>query len=242
MDIGVTHVAQTLQRFGLERAPAQVPALLLGAVNATPMEVAQLYSGLANGGYRTPLRAVRAVISSTGQPLKAFPLELTPIAQPDVVFEVDQMMQQVIERGTGRAARAVLPADLVVVGKSGSTQDLRDSWFAGFSGSHLEVVWVGYDDNHPTGFTGAAAALSVWSRVLAGLGTTSWSAATPESLTAVSIDYLTGLQLEAGCKDSDAIRIAVPVSTQLTKKPGCVGAAAPGLAERLGERLRAIIH
>jgi penicillin-binding protein 1B len=242
MDIGVTRVAQTLQRFGLERAPAQVPALLLGAVNATPVEVAQLYTGLANGGYRTPLRAVRAVFSASGQPLKAFPLELTPIAQPDVVFEVDQMMQQVIERGTGRSARGVLAADLVVVGKSGSTQDLRDSWFAGFSGSHLEVVWVGYDDNHPTGFTGAAAALAVWSRVLAGLGTTSWSAATPESLTEVSIDYLTGLQLEAGCKDSDAIRMAVPISTQLAKKPGCVGATAPGFVERVGERVRAIIH
>jgi penicillin-binding protein 1B len=242
MSIGVTHVAQTLQRFGLERAPAQVPALLLGAVNATPIEVAQLYTGLANGGYRTPLRAVRAVISSAGEPLKAFALELTPIAQPDVVFEVDQMMQQVIERGTGRAARSVLPADLVVVGKSGSTSDLRDSWFAGFSGSHLAVVWVGYDDNRPTGFTGAAAALAVWSRVLAGVGTTSWSAATPASLTDVSIDYLTGLQVEAGCKDDDAIRIAIPASTQLAKKPGCVAAAEPGFAERLGERLRAIMH
>ena len=242
MSIGVTHVAQTLQRFGLERAPAQVPALLLGAVNATPIEVAQLYTGLANGGYRTPLRAVRAVISNAGEPLKAFALELTPIAQPDVVFEVDQMMQQVIERGTGRAARSVLPAALVVVGKSGSTSDLRDSWFAGFSGSHLEVVWVGYDDNRPTGFTGAAAALAVWSRVLVGVGTTSWSAATPASLTDVSIDYFTGLQVEAGCKDDDAIRIAIPVSTQLAKKPGCVAAAEPGFAERLGERLRAIMH
>jgi penicillin-binding protein 1B len=244
MDVGVTRVAQTLQRFGFERAPAQVPALLLGEVNATPLEVAQLYTGLANGGYRTPLRGVRAVLSSSGQPLKAFPLELTAIAQPDVVFEVDQMMQQVMERGTGRPARSVLPADLVVVGKSGSTSDLRDSWFAGFSGSHLEVVWVGYDDNQPTGFTGAAAALGVWSHVLAGLGTTSWSATTPDSLTDVWIDYLTGLELEDGCKDNnkDAIRIAVPLSTQLPKKPGCIGAEQPGLAQRLGERLRGIIH
>jgi penicillin-binding protein 1B len=242
MDIGVTRVAQTLQRFGLERAPAQVPALLLGAVNATPVEVAQLYTGLASGGYRTPLRAVRTVISAAGEPLKAFPLELTPVAQPDVVFEVDQMMQQVIERGTGRAARAVLPADVVVVGKSGTSSDLRDSWFAGFSGSHLAVVWVGYDDNRPSGFTGAAAALAIWSRVLAGLGTTSWSAAMPESLTEVSIDYLTGLQLEGACANTEAIRMAVPVSTQLAKKPGCIAAAAPGVAERLGERLRAIIR
>jgi penicillin-binding protein 1B len=242
MEVGVTHVAQTLQRFGLERAPAQVPALLLGAVDATPVEVAQLYSGLASGGYRTPLRAVRAVISTAGQPLKAFAIELTPVAQPDVVFEVNQMMQQVIERGTGRAAHPVLPASVVVVGKSGTSSDLRDSWFAGFSGSHLAVVWVGYDDNRPTGFTGAAAALAIWSRVLAGLGTTSWSAAMPESLTEVSIDYLTGLQLEGNCADANTIRIAIPVSTVLAKKPGCVAAAAPNFTERLGERLRGIIH
>jgi penicillin-binding protein 1B len=242
MDIGVTQVAQTLQRFGLERAPAQVPALLLGAVNATPVEVAQLYSGLANGGYRTPLRAVRTVISATGEHVKAFPLELNPIAQPDVVFEVDQMMQQVIERGTGRPARTVLPADVVVLGKSGTSSDLRDSWFAGFSGSHLAVVWVGYDDNRPTGFTGAAAALAIWAHVLAGLATTSWSAAMPESLTEVSIDYLTGLQLEGGCAGPNAIRMGVPLSTQLPKKPGCIGASPQSVTERLGERLRAIIH
>ena len=242
MDVGVTRVAQTLQRFGLERAPAQVPALLLGAVNATPLEVAQLYTGLANGGYRMPLRAVRTVMSAAGQPLKAFALELTPIAQPDVVFQVDQMMQQVIERGTGRAARTVLPADVVVVGKSGTTTDLRDSWFAGFSGSHLAVVWVGYDDNRPTGFTGAAAALAIWSRVLARLGTTSWSAAMPESLTEVSIDYLSGLQIEGACANADTIRIGVQPSTQLAKKPGCITATAPGVIERLGERLHAIIR
>jgi penicillin-binding protein 1B len=242
MDVGVTHVAQTLQRFGLERAPAQVPALLLGAVNATPLEVAQLYSGLASGGYRTPLRAVRAVISAAGQPLKAFPLELNPIAQPDVVFEVEQMMQQVMERGTGRPGRSVLPADLVVLGKSGSTSDLRDSWFAGFSGSHLAVVWVGYDDNRPTGFTGAAAALAIWAHVLAGLATTSWSAAMPDSLTDVALDYMSGLQLEGNCADANTIHMAVPVSTQLAKKAGCMGAPAPRATERLGERLRAIIH
>jgi penicillin-binding protein 1B len=239
MDVGVTRVAQTLQRFGLERAPAQVPAMLLGAADATPLEVAQLYGGLASGGYRTPLRAVRTVLSANGIPLKAFPLELTPVAQPDVVYEVDQMMQQVMERGTGRPARAVLPADITVLGKSGTSQDLRDSWFAGFSGSHLAVVWVGYDDNRPTGFTGAAAALAIWAHVLADLHTTSWTGAMPESLTDVSIDYLTGLQLEGNCTDPNAIHIAVPISSQLPKDPNC---STPNALERLGERLRAIIR
>jgi penicillin-binding protein 1B len=235
MDVGVTHVAQTLQRFGLERAPAQVPAMLLGAVDATPLEVAQLYGGLASGGYRTPLRAVRTVLSANGTPLKAFPLELTPVAQPDVVYEVDQMMAQVMERGTGRPARAVLPPGVSVVGKSGTSQDLRDSWFAGFSGSHLAVVWVGYDDNRPTGFTGAAAALAIWAHVLADLHTASWSGAMPESLNEVSIDYLTGLELEGNCPDPNAIRIAVPISSQLPKDPKCI-------TPSFTDRLRAIIR
>jgi hypothetical protein len=101
---------------------------------------------------------------------------------------------------------------------------------------------VGYDDNRPTGFTGSAAALPVWARVLADLGTSSWSAPMPESLNEISIDYLTGLQVESGCTDKDAISIAVPPSTLLPKQPGCTAATTPGVLQRLGERLRAIIH
>jgi hypothetical protein len=64
----------------------------------------------------------------------------------------------------------------------------------------------------------------------------------PESLTEVSIDYFTGLQIEGACANTNTIRIGVPVSTQLAKKPGCIAAVAPSAAERLAERLRAIIH
>ena len=83
VEIGLPKVAATLQRFGLPRKPLEVPALLLGALDVTPMEAAQLYNGLANGGFRMPLRAVRAVISEDGKPLKAFPLEVTPVAAAD---------------------------------------------------------------------------------------------------------------------------------------------------------------
>jgi penicillin-binding protein 1B len=74
MDVGVAKVAQTLQRFGLAPAPVPVPAMLLGAVDVTPLEAAQLFNGLANGGFQNPLRAVRAVIGADGKALKAFPL------------------------------------------------------------------------------------------------------------------------------------------------------------------------
>jgi penicillin-binding protein 1B len=243
MDIGLPKISQTLQRFGLPRAPAEVPSMLLGAVDVTPMEAAQMYNGLANGGFRTPLRAVRAVISEDGKTVRAFPLQVTPVATPENIYQLDRMMEQVMERGTGKPARAVLPANLVVAGKSGTSSDLRDNWFAGFSGSHMAIVWVGYDENLSTGFTGSSGALPVWARLMAGLGTTSWNAPMPEALAETWIEYPTGLQVEAGCS-ADAAPIAVPVGTQIPMKPGC-GSQGTGIAEivkRAGEWLRDIMH
>jgi penicillin-binding protein 1B len=243
MDIGLPKISQTLQRFGLPRAPAEVPSMLLGAIDVTPMEAAQMYNGLANGGFRTPLRAVRAVISEDGKTIRAFPLQVTPVATPENIYQLDRMMEQVMERGTGKAARSVLPANLVVAGKSGTSSDLRDNWFAGFSGSHMAVVWVGYDENLSTGFTGSSGALPVWARLMAGLGTTSWNAPMPEALAETWIEYPTGLQVEAGCS-ADSAPIAVPVGTQIPMKPGC-GPESRGIGEivkRAGEWLRDIMH
>ena len=241
MDIGLPKVTETLQRFGMEHPLVQVPSMLLGAIDLTPMEVAQLYNGLANGGFRSPLRAVRAVISADSKPLKAFPLEVTPVASPDVVYEVDRMMEQVIEKGTGRGARAVLPPNLVVAGKTGTSSDYHDNWFAGFSGSHLAVVWVGYDDNLPTGFTGGSGALPVWARLMAGLSTTSWDAPMPESLAETWIDYDTGLRVDKDCSNTDSVPIAVPVGTQLPLKPDC-GNRLQSIVERAGEWIRDLMH
>ena len=241
MDVGLPKIAQTLQRFGLEQPVPQVPSMLLGAVEVTPLEAAQLYNGLANGGFRNPLRAVRAVISDDGKAIKAFPVQVTPVARPEVVYAVDRMMEQVMERGTGRAARPVLPASLVVAGKSGTSSDLRDSWFAGFSGSHVVVVWVGYDADLPTGLTGSTGALPVWARLMAGMQETSWDAPMPESLAETWVDYATGERVEKGCSQ-DAVPIAVPVGTQLPMKAGCGENALQGIVERAGEWLRDIIR
>ncbi|HWM65435.1 MAG TPA: penicillin-binding protein 1B [Steroidobacteraceae bacterium] len=247
MDVGLPKIAQTLQRFGLPRAPALVPSMLLGSVDATPIEVAQMFNGLANGGFRTSLRAVRAVISEDGKQIRAFPLEVTPVATPENIYQIDRMMEQVMVRGTGKPAKAVLPANLVVAGKSGTSSDLRDNWFAGFSGSHMAVVWVGYDDNLPTGFTGSSGALPVWARLMSTLGTTSWNAPLPESLAETWIDYPTGLQVEAGCSSADSTPIAVPVGTQIPLKPGCAAQNNGGngigeIVKRAGEWLRDIMH
>jgi penicillin-binding protein 1B len=229
LSVGIGKVAQTLQRFGLPQAPAQVPAILLGAVDVTPVEAAQLFNGLANGGFRNPLRAVRAVISQDGKTVKAFPLQVTQVASPEVVYQIDRMLVHVMDHGTGRPARALLPPGLVVAGKSGTSSDYRDSWFAGFSDSHVAVVWVGYDNDQPTGFTGSAGALPVWAHLMASLGTSSWNAPMPESLAEVQIEYPTGLRVVPGCAE-DIVAVAVPAGTELPAKPGCGFPQAPTAA------------
>lgn len=246
MDVGVEKVAKELVKMGLTTEPAPRPALLLGALDLPPLEVAQLYNALANGGFNSPLRAVRAVLDADGKALKAYPVDVTPVASPEIVYQIDRVLTQVVEHGTSRAARAALPTGLIVAGKTGSSSDLRDSWFAGFSGSHLGVVWVGYDDNQPTGVTGSIGALSVWSRVMADLHTISWPAFPPESLEEVSVDYKTGLRIEPGCATStqpiEVSTIAVPRGRPVPFMPGC-GAPAqpPGVVERVEGFLRGII-
>jgi penicillin-binding protein 1B len=240
MDIGLDAVARSITRFGLGADPQKVPALLLGALDATPLEVAQLYVGLANGGFRADLRAVRGVISADGKPLKAFPVEVMPVAQPDAVYAVDRMLVEVMERGTGTPARAVLPAGFEVAGKSGTSSDLRDSWFAGFSGSNLAVVWIGYDDDRVTGLTGSQGALAIWSHLMAGLGGASWNSPVPESLQEVSIDYPSGLRVRPGCP-ADPVSIVIALKTDLQWKPGCESSE-EGLLDRAGKWLRSFGH
>lgn len=245
LDLGLPRVAQTLTRFGLPQPPAQVPAMLLGAVAVTPLEAAQLFNGLANGGFHTPLRAVRAVLSADGKPLKSYALQVTPVASPDVVYELDRMLVTVMDHGTGRAARPLLPANLTVAGKSGTSSDDRDSWFAGFSGTDLVVVWVGYDDNAPTGLTGSAGALPVWAHVMAGLNTNSWNAPMPESLAEVHIDFPTGLRAVPGCTP-DLVAVVVPANAMLPVRPGCGfpenAPTVPGLLQKAQQLLQGLVH
>jgi penicillin-binding protein 1B len=217
---GLPLVTKEFTKLGLNDEPPQLPSVLLGSVNVSPLEVAQLYNSLANGGFRTPLRAVRAIVDEQGELLKSSSLEVTPVADPAAVYQVNRMMVQVIEHGSGKAAKARLPADLIVAGKSGTTSDYRDAWFAGFSGTHLSVVWVGYDDNQPTGFTGSTSALSIWSRLMGGIGTRSWSEALPEGLQEMTIDYASGEAANGDCS-TDVISVVVPQGTELPIHAGC---------------------
>jgi penicillin-binding protein 1B len=242
LEVGLPKVTNEFVALGLEKQPPQLPSVLLGALDVSPLEVAQLYNAFANGGFSTPLRAVRAVVDAEGKPLKSFALEVTPVADPRAVYQVNRMLVQVMEHGSGQAARAQIPPDIVVAGKTGTSSDYRDSWFAGFSGNTLAVVWIGYDDNSPTGLTGSSGSLPVWSRLMRSIGTTSWSAPLPEGLEEKSIEFMTGLAANPSCGGENLVTIAVPSGTQLPAKSGCETSVFGELGERAREWWRSVVR
>src|SRR5690606_7790248 len=104
LEIGLERVARTLERLGVEPRRPLYPSLLLGAIELTPYEVAELYTTIANGGFRTPLKAVRAVVDGRGRTLRRYALEIEQVASPESIYELNQGLVQVMRRGTGAPA------------------------------------------------------------------------------------------------------------------------------------------
>jgi penicillin-binding protein 1B len=195
--------------------------MLLGALALTPIEVTQIYNTLANGGFRVPLRAVRSVVGEDGQLLQRYEIEIAQAADPATVYALNQALIQVMERGTGRSVRPQLPDDLVVAGKTGTSDDLRDSWFAGFTNDHVVVTWLGADDNRPIGLTGSTGAGKIWARVLAAVEASSYNAPAPPNLDERWINYLTGEPTAERCPD--AIAVPIPETLEFPRAFNCHG-------------------
>lgn len=240
LQVGIETVSKKFKLLGLDREPAQVPSLLLGAVDLAPIEVAQVYNSLANGGKHRPLRAVHSVTTGDGRSLTAPRPEWRAAAHPIAVYQLNRMLTEVMIRGTGRAAAASLPPGLVTAGKSGTSSDLRDSWFAGFSGSHLVVAWVGHDDNSPTGLTGSQGALPLWSNVMGRIAQASWEVPMPATLEEVWIDYATGLIPDPACA-GEMVPVVVPGNT-LIERDECSPSDFDGFAERVRDWWRRLTN
>jgi len=241
LDVGLPRVADTLVSLGLETRPTLNPSLLLGTVEMTPLEVVQVYTTLANGGFRARLRAVQAVLDEQGRPLKSFKVQVEAAAAPAAVYQLDRMLTLVTARGTGRGASARLPPGTIVAGKTGTSSDTRDSWFAGFTGTYLAVVWVGYDDNRATGLTGAAGAMPVWADVIASVKSASYQPVPPELVEDRWIGFGDGLETTAACS-ADAVAVAVPTGTPLPGKPGCGSSPTDTLTDKIKAWFNKTIH
>ncbi len=164
LDLGVDTVIDMVRRLGVERPLPEVPAIFLGAASLSPIEVAAMYQTLADDGRRSALRSIVAVTDANGELLAHYPQKPHQAVSAASVHLLQYAMQEVVQEGTGRGVYGPggLSPQFRVAGKTGSTNDLRDSWFAGFAGDYLGVVWVGRDDNAAMGLTGSRGALPVW--------------------------------------------------------------------------------
>jgi penicillin-binding protein 1B len=189
--VGYDRVANLWQKVGVGTPARPYPSIALGVFEASLLEMAQAYTIFTNKGEMRPLRAVTRIVEA-GRTTPIPPEATKRIARPETTYLVTNMMKSVIDEGTGAAARASFR--LEAAGKSGTTNDLRDAWFIGFTPELLTAVWVGFDDNYPIGLGGSQAALPIWTNfmkhALAGRRNVPFDA--PDGLEFVQIDRDTG--------------------------------------------------
>ncbi|MBN1378209.1 MAG: penicillin-binding protein 1B [Gammaproteobacteria bacterium] len=201
LQVGVDRVVANLQKMGLQESPPPYPSLLLGALELPPIEVAQMYQTLAAGGFRTPLRALREVLTAEGSGLNRYPLKVEQTLDQSSVYLINNLLQLVVKQGTAKAVGRHFPY-LNAAGKTGTSDELRDSWFAGFTGSHLAVVWVGRDNNTSTGLSGASAAVPVWIALMDHVHSRELRMSLPANIEHVWIDWQTGQRSAAKCDNT----------------------------------------
>lgn len=197
---GYDHVAALWRRIGAGTPPRPYPSIALGVFEASPYDIAGAYTIFPNGGVIRPLQPLLRIASGSEELARPKPAATRRVARADTTFVVTNMMRSVLNEGTGAGARSA-GFTLDAAGKSGTTNDLRDAWFVGFTPELLTVVWVGLDDNQPLGLSGTQAALPIWtifmSRALSGRPNVSFHV--PDGISFVEIDRDTGQIAQPGC-------------------------------------------
>jgi penicillin-binding protein 1B len=197
---GYDHVASLWKSLGIGNPPKPYPSIALGVFEASPYEIATAYTIFPNQGTLRPLKNILRLTSAGKDVLRPPEPRARQIARPETTFLVTNMMRSVLNEGTAASARSA-GFTLDAAGKTGTTNDLRDAWFAGFTPELLTVVWVGFDDNQPVGLSGSQAALPIWTQfmkaALAGRANVSFEV--PEGIAFVTIDPLSGQLAAPGC-------------------------------------------
>lgn len=191
LQLGIDRVAAFLRSFGLKDVEAN-PSLLLGAVDMSPFQLAQLYEFIADDGHALPLLTLRGVLDAKGKVIKQYAVQPGKGQYQQAVGLVRWMMQQVTQYGTAAAIANSSLASLHVAGKTGTSDHQRDSWFSGFTGDRLAVTWMGRDDNQPTHLWGATGALRVWMKLFEKLPSAPLTTSLDDGIQYAWIDPATG--------------------------------------------------
>ena len=198
LDVGVDKVVNTLKGLGAKGAIDEYPSLLLGALEMSSYEVAQLYTTIAADGEYRKLTAISALTDSVGNVLYEHQVYAEPRFEKDAVYMTKYAMKRVTKDGTAKRLNLHFPS-IQLAGKTGTSNDLRDSWFAGFDQNTVTVAWLGRDDNKSTGLTGSVGALEAYIRYLKPLNPQSIADTRPPSIRWAFVNEQTGKQAPPGC-------------------------------------------
>ena len=198
---GLEALADNLDKIHLLKHDVIYPSLLLGTTAMSAFEVAQMYQVIANNGYFTPLTTIRQVADNDNRILKSNPIDSLKLFDQATMLQVQRALVGVAEEGTARYLKQRF-GDQTVAGKTGTTNDARDSWFAGFTERLLTVVWLGRDDNQPINLTGSSGALRVWADIMQLKGFAAFKLSRDESLKWHFVDRLNGRLSGEDCEDA----------------------------------------
>jgi penicillin-binding protein 1B len=201
LTVGLGEVVEVAHRYGIDSELEAVPSLALGAEEVTPLELATAYAPLANGGWRVHAHGLTALVDRDGVPRDPAIPPPEAVMEPALAYLVTNVLEGAVERGTARAAHD-LGLTGHAAGKTGTSNDLRDAWFVGYTPDVLALVWVGYDDNRLVGMTGGAAALPIWVDLIARIGEADADPfPRPDGIVEISIDPTTGQRATRRCPE-----------------------------------------
>lgn len=218
VELGMPAFQAQLHNLSITQNIPAYPSAMLGAIDLSPMDILGVYQIFANGGAYTPIHSVRTVIDESGRVLQRSQTKHQFRAPPQAVYLLNRALQETITTGTAKAANSI-NGELNLAGKTGTTNDYRDAWFAGYSGNYVSIVWVGRDDNKPIGLSGGKGALPIWTDYMRRLNLTPVNLPKPTGVNWAWVDTNTGLLTFDYCPNAKWLPV---IDAYRPSQSGCV--------------------
>jgi len=217
MALGLENVANAIHLLGYDKDVVMRPSMLLGAMNMSPLQINQMYLPIANQGYAAQAHAIKSISSSKGDTLWQFAATNAQVISTDAVYLMDYALTQVAKTGTAKSLTWRMKGH-EIAGKTGTSNDLRDSWFVGYDDKLLVTTWLGKDNNEPTGLTGSSGALLLFADFLKKQGIATKKRVKPNAVTMTLFEQETGHAVEKKCNNT---RTYPAISRGIVMTQGC---------------------
>ena len=202
MDLGYSVVQETFTKLGIEKKIPKYPSIFVGSFEMTPLEAIQAYQTIASEGFYSPLNSIQTVKSSEDILSLSYPYKVEQRFRPEPIYLLKFVLKQTFISGTARGFSSRVIEKWKTGGKTGTSDDQRDSWFVGYAGNYLMVVWLGFDDNRKSPLTGRTGALQVWKNFMSRLDPIAYEVRKPSRIRYEWVDVKDGLLSGERCKGS----------------------------------------